>query len=174
MRFYKNSKNILIFLLVLAVACLAVYNLITNLKDFFTTSMVPLLSVLVVIFISYFLTQIKTDERRKLDCIEKIINKIQNEMKHSKTFQVSSLEENKMALLYQKSIANKIEYIISLNIDVIKDQMKYVETEFFSLRELYGNHMHDSDYMDKSKDDIEKRIVNITDKCDEIMLKLCK
>lgn len=47
-----------------------------------------------------------------------------------------------------------------------------IEGEFESLRELYGEHYTDRDYMEKSTPDIAKRLYLIDDKIDKVHMEL--
>jgi hypothetical protein len=126
------------------------------------------------IFISYYLVQLKNDERRNRDNIDRIISKVQSLISNTELIDASTKNAQAKSLLLQKSLANKLEYIKMNCSHEIKPDLEYICSEFEHLRELYGGHIHDNEYLIKSVDDFKKYIINIDDKCDSLHIKLYK
>lgn len=173
MKTKKVLSIIGISMVLLFIVGIAIYNIVVNKTDFLDASIYQVLSLLFAITITYLLTQKKNDERRKNDMLDKMILGIQKDISEKSLVRYETEEEQTIALLQQKSLANRLEYLKDKKTCAdIADEVDYISREMEHLREFYGSHMKDKDYMEKSSADIEKYIVNITDKCFYIRLKL--
>ena len=156
-----------------AIVLIGIYNIIKYGQDFFKASIYQIVSLLFAIIITYLLTQKKNDARRKADMLEKMFLGIEKDITDKSLIQFVTVDERNIALLQQKSLASRLEYLKEAKICVdIASDVEYMAKEMENLREFYGAHMSDKDYMEKSTADMEKYIVNITDKCFAVRLKL--
>lgn len=167
------KKNWIVLIFVAMVAALTIYNLIKN-TDFFDASMSSLISIVAVLLISYYLTQRKNDDRRKLENVDRLLTKIQEELKNKEICDASSEEKIEQALILQRSLGNKLKYYMDYCNEKEKRDAKYMFEEFKRVRELYGNHMNDSEYIRKSKGDFKNILTKIDDKCEELHLLIFK
>lgn len=171
----KKRKGTIIIACIIGVVfgALTIYNIFYNSEGFWKISIYHILSLVFVIFISYFLVQKRTDERQKVSMVDKMIEDIQKSVSMDVVVGYETEEDRKQALLYQKSIANRIDYLQKSSVcSVIKEDLEYIKKEMESLREFYGNHMNDKSYMEKSTTDFNKYIVNICDKCYAMRLQI--
>lgn len=162
---------VLTFFILVGCIYLFAYNWNNN-KDFFKMSLSTLMTIVTAIIISFYLVQKKKDERRKIDNIDKILTKVQLFINDTKLIDASTQSALNNALLMQKSLANKLEYIKKNCPKEIEFDLLYICNEFQHLRELYGGHFKDEEYIKKSADDFKKFIINIDDKCDAIHMNL--
>ena len=152
---------------------IGIYNIVVDAGAFFTASIYQIISLLFAIVITYLLTQRKNDKRRKNDMLDKMILGIQKDISEKTLVCYATEEERSIALLLQKSLASRLEYLKNARMCAsIVDEIDYISKEMENLREFYGSHMTDKEYMEKSSTDFEKYIVNISDKCFSIRLKL--
>ena len=175
----KKVFNVLLYVLacilamIILVGCIYIfkYNIKNNI-DFLKTPLSTLLTLFTGIVISFYLVQRKNDSRRKIDNIDKIINKVQADVNNTQLIDASSQSATNIALLKQKSLASRLEYINKHCPKNIKKDLDYIMGQFLQLRELYGGHFMDQEYIVKSSDDFKKYITNIDDKCDAIHINL--
>ena len=167
----RNKTSVIVCIIAAAILLsVAIYNIVVDSTGFWKTNVTSLLSILAVLFISYYLTQMRNDERKKIDNIERLILKIQQEVASEKIIHGKS----NMCLMYQRSINNKIEYLQNENLTSISDELKYIHEQFQSLRDMYGEHMNDSNFPGSIEPDFNRIIVNIVDKCDMMLIELRK
>ena len=153
------------------IGAVSIYNICTN-DSFFELSVSATLNLAIIIFISYYLTQMRNDKRKQQESIERLIVKIQSEVIRPGLFNGDC--EYKIKLLHQRSITNKIEYIKKLGLAKIATDISYIDTEYNTLRDLYSNHMNNSEDINKLRPDFEKHIMNIADRCDMILIEITK
>lgn len=167
----KNNWVLLIFSIF--VFALFFFNLLTN-KDFWISSASSIFSIFAVLFLSYYLTQKRNDQRKKLENYDRLICKIQDELYNEAMFCANSKEEQNKALNLQRSLGNKLKYFMDFCDEELKDDAKYMSDEYVRLKTLYGNHMSDVDYINKSKEDFKNGLCKIDDRCEELHLKIFK
>lgn len=150
------------FLVIIAVGCLiwSIYNGFNNGK-FLEASLIQILTLVVAIFISYFLVQHKNDRRRKADFINKMLQEIVLQVEDEGVLDA----DTSRAWTIQKSIANRLLALKDNGFKDIEQDMDYVIKEFEEIRELYSNHVDDLETVEK---DINRHRVNISDKCTKI------
>lgn len=169
----RDRNKISVIVCIVAVVILlgvAIFNIITDAAGFWTTNITSLLSILAVLFISYYLTQMKNDERKRIDNIERLILKIQQEVTDEKLIH----GKRNMCLMYQRSTNNKIEFLQNQNLVSICDGLKYIHEQFQSLRDMYSDNMNDPDFPDSIEQDFRRIEVNIVDRCDMMLIELRK
>ena len=167
----KSDKRMLVVTMVI-LPIIMVWNICKNGTAFFDATIYQILSLSFAVVITFMLTQKKNDERRKIDMLEKMIASIQKDIQNPEVFGYDSEESRELALLNQKSLANRID-ILTETCKNNKD-IEYIERELGELREIYGTHMNDGEYMKKSSRDLKRHIVNIEDKCSKIIFDLYK
>ena len=147
-----------------------IYNLIVDWQKFLTTNITSLLSIFAVLLISYYLTQRKNDERKRIDNIERLILKIQQEVTKDSLIQSKS----NMCLLNQRSLNNKIEYLQKQGLSLINKELEYIHEQFQTFRDMYGDHMNEPETIKSMEQDFNRIVVNIVDKCDFMLIELRK
>lgn len=168
-----NKRNISKWICIGAIIVLVIivlYNCVTDWKVFLTTNVTSVLSISAVLIVSYYLTQMRNDERKRIDNVERLIIKIQQEIVSEKVIH----GKINMCLLYQRSIANKIGYLRGLDLTKINDDLKYIDEQFITFKDLYGSHMNDTDFPESMEQDFQRLIINIIDRCDEMLVDLRK
>lgn len=155
--------------------CLLGYNVYAKGKVFFEASIYQIISLMFALLITFFLTQMKNDERRKLDMLDKMLIDIQKDLNDENILKFETEDERSMALLHQKSVANRLKYLVDNNLfPELEEEIKYIDNEIGHLRDMYGEHMTDMEYMRKSKKQFTLYITNVEDKIFLAHLKLFK
>lgn len=155
-----------IVICIIGFIALGTYNIVFN-KDFFKTPLTTLVSVLVAIILSYYLTQRKVDDRRRKEKIDQLLYKIQGIVLEDNFIIVQDTD-----LILHRSVANKIQYLEKNIPNEIRDDVNRLANIFKDYRYFYGEHYKDDDYMKKSKKDLLNYITKIDDICDSIHMKL--
>lgn len=172
MKRIKGNSAIVIFGSIVLL-CIGVYNICTNGKSFFEASVYQVISLIFVLLITFYLTQMKNEERRKIDMLDRMLIDLQNELNADRFIKYETEDDIHMALLSQKSVANRLAYLRESGLfPKIMEEIKYIDNEITHLREMYGEHMNDKEYMNKSKKDFDKYITNAEDKIFSVHLKL--
>lgn len=163
----KHTKEIIFIIFVFAGAITIV---LLNFRDpdFWSANIVQVLTLVISVFLSFFLVQRFTDKRRKIDCYEEILNNIQETICLNEIIFSNSQE----ALLLQKSVANKIKHLKDHSFKEVQSDLEYIDNEFTELRQLYSNHQQSSDSLQSIELDLTRHKTNISGKIDKIMLTL--
>lgn len=167
--FQKKNWYFVVGVLVVVVIAVCVFLTIKNWKQpgFVSASLTDIVTVLLGLVISFFVTERLTDRRRRNDCIEHIIVEIETFVSDENNFAL-----NKSALLHQASCANRIKYLKDANFPDIKDDINFIEVNFRNIRDLYSNHSQNEESLQNVKVDIDKHRNNIVDKCSKIRVEL--
>lgn len=167
----RHTKSIVICVIAAIILfVLGLYNAVKNAEDFWSTNITSLLSISAVLFISYYLTQMRNDERKRIDNIERLVMKIQAEISSETLY----CGKSNMCLMYQRSLNNKIEYLQEQNLSSIGSGLDYIHEQFQTYRDMYADHMNDTDFPASIEQDFSRIVVNIVDRCDKMLIELRK
>ncbi len=164
----KVKRALQIFIPSIILLILVIYNCCN--KRFFEASFIDIVSIGVIIFFTFYLSENINDTRRRNDCIEHIIMEIQEMVSGPKVFSNNS----KSALSTQASCANKIKYLKDGNFKEIKDDIDFISEKFQVIRDLYSDHSQDPNDLGVVQVDFERYQMLINDKCDKIRIELYK
>ena len=170
----KNSLFLslgIIILFIIVISGLVYYNIKNN-TEFFETSFSTVMSMVIAVVVSYYFVQKKTDNRRKKEKVDKLLYKIQEVIIDENFLSVENEEIIRKNLILHRSIANKLKYVNDNIDDSFNEDMKKISETFEKLREFYGDHFNDSDYIKKSVKEITNFKSIIDDNCDNIHMKL--
>lgn len=154
----------------MAVAILfCVFLIYKNIKkvNFFSANAVDIITILLGVIITFYLTERMNDKRRRNDCIEHIIMEIESFVSDDNNFSICP-----NTLMQQASCANRIKYIKDAAFSDIKDEIDFIEHHFTDIRDLYSNHYQNEEEFKGVKKDIDKHRNCITDKCCKIRIGL--
>lgn len=166
----KYMKPIVIFCLVVAtiLVALALGNL--HKSTFWEASLVDLITLVIAIVLSFFITQVIDDDKRRKQCIEDVILEIQSMVGDERCYSVCG----RQALLKQQSCANKIKYLKEAGFKDIAKDIDFIENEFCEIRDLYSEHNKSEKDLAGIQKDIDRHVDGIYDKCDKIRIALYK
>lgn len=164
---WKRNKVVVIASCVVVGLCIFLF--VVNWKDayFFSARLTDIITILVGVVIVVFITERLTDQRRRNDCIEHIVLEIEVFVTDDSNFVI-----DKSTYIKQGSCANRIKYLKDANFPEIKEDIKFIESNFQDIRDLYSNHNQNEEALQEVKIDIDKHRTNISDKCSKIRIGL--
>ena len=163
----KKNLGIAAFVVIIALACL--FLVLKNIKtpNFLSASLIDIVTIILGVAITLFLTESLNDKRRRNDCIEHIIMEIESFISDDNNFKA-----NPNTLMRQSSCANRIKYIKDAGFPDIKDDIDFIEQHYTEIRDLYSNHYQNETELQGVKKDIDKHRDLIVDKCCKIRVGL--
>lgn len=152
----------------------SIYNIIEN-CTFFHTPFSNILTIGIAIFIAYYWTQRKNDERKLKEQIEAIVDKVQLfATSESALFHEGGIEKNKVYMLH-KNISNKIEILeMHKKKMMIEKEVDALRTQFDAYRDFVGVNIEKYEILSASDDYLRNFLQTIEDKCDRIKLNIYK
>lgn len=176
----KNSKLLEVgvgIVLIFILLPISIYNIKHDLNNFLSLNVYNLLSIVISCVIAYYLVQLKSTERKKVEVCESLINRIQKEVLSEKLLGHTD-QEAKYVTMSHKSIRNKItnlrHYASSLK---ITDEINYINDEFEKLRDAFSNNprnLTDEKMIEDYKALVLNCAQNIDNKCEDARSKIYK
>lgn len=151
-----------------SILCLifGIYNFSHN-KDFLKAPLTTIITILVAVIVSFYLVQRKTDSRRKSEKIDKLLYKVQEMINDPVLITFSP-----NTLLLHRSVINTIKLIETNIAPEFKQDIANIKEKFEYIRNVYGNHYTDEDFMQKSYVDLINYVYLIDDICNKIHMEL--
>ena len=165
----KWVKEHLEIIIVVVAILLCIFLICKNYKDpcFFRADIIDILTILIgSIFVIYF-SERMTDRRRRNDCIEHIVEEIEQYILDDNNYKI-----NKSTFIKHQSCANRIKYLRDASFTDIKDDIEYIQRHFEEIRTLYSNHSNSEEELEAIRVDIDRHRANINDKCSKIRIGL--
>lgn len=167
-----NVKYLIGMILVLIsfLAGLNVQNLTSN---FFEISLFEVIYIVILIYISFYLTQKKEDERKLKEKSEDLLYKLNNIISDQRFIQIETKDDVEYVNQQHQRISNiintlqkiKISKEFNLNIDVILSKID-------QHRNIIGNHINDVSHLNKCKPDFIVIISVIKSKVDDSVVEM--
>lgn len=172
----KNKISMSGIILLSILFILAIPLVITNIKgnnEFFDTSITSLLSLITVIYVSFYLTQKINDKRKKLDHIIELLEKIQVTINNDDFIALQDKNAREKALMLHRKISNKIEIIkdYRYHSDLLKLINEMVK-DLQEMRNLYGEYTPGSSLSNDDDREIHRIINRIDHNCDKLQTAL--
>lgn len=148
--------------------------------DFWKVSAGQLLTPLCAICLTFFATQLKTDQRETKKHAEILIEKIQSIVVNDNFYQIPASAEGEEKKELQKQIqmthrklSNSISNLKSYSAKLgFADEVEYIRNEFMTYRRLVDENLLDFAELSKLKNALRLHAEKIDSKCDEIITKL--
>ncbi len=168
----KKIISVIIWLFIICLIVLLIYNIITS-ADFFATSISTFVTFGIAVFVTYYLTQGKNDDRCTRETIVKVIDQIQLFTISPERIIFSESTDHKTLLLELRRLRSKIE-ILSFYAKQYGYETEYLEikTQFDNYENFCDTHYQDLQHMQKSYLEIMRWMQNIDSRCDNIRVKL--
>lgn len=170
----KNRKKYIIpSIFLIFIVCLAVYNIYDQGVEFLKINAGSIVTSLIALFISYYLSQARTDERKQREVIDGIIVELKSDVQDEYLYVITSDTDNRLLLSKIRSILNNIELLRQLKTTEIKKQdIDYIINEFEQYNVFIGDHISDFDYLTKSEKQLKKYLDSVSSKLNKIRLDL--
>jgi len=166
----KKIKPLLF--LSIPIIVLAVYN-IYSYDKFWEISVSTVITASIAIYISYYFTQNRLDQRKAQDSLEKVLSKLETEISRTPIRAMTSETEKSQILLGIRRINNKI-FVLKKYQELfgIVEDVKWIHQRFKDYEEFVGDHIDDMDYLSKSQSELIRPLERIDDRIDTIRIKL--
>lgn len=140
-----------------------------NKEDFFKANIMQVVSLTTTIIISVIFVQWLNEKRSKREIIVKIVTDILEKIENDE----DTFDRGKhIALVKQRTIANKIKYLVSYSeIWEIKDDLKIIEENFERIKEIFSEH-YEKEEAENYRMQMENYKYIINDKCNKIIMLL--
>lgn len=171
----KTTKHLIkVIIAIVAITLLFVIIFLNNFKNrnFFTMDFYQIIYLCFMIFISFYLVQLKTDERKRKEILYEFVCILKNDTICITKDVVVNQPQTKFQLL-SRNIENKINMLKKVMKKYeIEKEVEYIAQELQNLESTVSNHINDSKILESNYIDIERNIYNICSKCDELLYKL--
>ena len=168
----QKISNFLIVVFALIILFNFGYNIFAKTEGFWENSFIDVIEMSILLFVSYFLVQIQNKENRRKEKIDFIISKIQDKILDEELIMVETENERLVTKVKLMSISNLLECVKDTNYKKAKKNIELIISNMDTLTALVLDHIDDEDHIRKSNADIQRLIMNISDRLDRIHLDL--
>ncbi|MEE3485507.1 MAG: hypothetical protein VZQ98_14450 [Bacteroidales bacterium] len=168
----KRCRTSIFTIIIVAIGLVwSAYNIfvIGDCKTFFGANLFQILTIMVAIVISFYISQRITDRRRKADVIEKMLYIIQDRLSNKDIILSSKREVSLPAL---REVENNLKYLTEHCFSGQKDDFKILNDKFEVLRGLFDESFMQESRLNELKPKMVSAISVINSKCNEIILKM--
>ncbi len=167
-----KARNIALLFFVIIILGLIGFNICNN-KSFLEASISSLLSLLIVVVISFYLTQRINDEREKNKIIIRILEQIAESVYDPQIFAFEGKKEIRLAFIAQRRVSNKIKILNNYKLEPkVKEVSDKLQAEFNKARDIYSANCYTEQESEDFKYKIQSEIELIENCCDEIIASL--
>lgn len=172
---YSWPTYILLFFLALCILVWGCYSSHLDKDKFFSVNLTQLLTLSVAFFLSFYMTQLFNKKRRVVDSICKVLDQLEKEVTDSKMYIFSSEEERSDALMQQRRINNHFELLRGCAQEFKFDKtLSMAVKSYDEYKEFYGNHIQDTDYLAKSKNELRRPLDTVANMVTQIKLDISR
>ena len=128
------------------------------------------------IVVTFYLVQKKNDERKIKEKLEDVLSKFQLIILSPTALLKNNFNQNEI-LLVVRTANNKLnlltKYVEKYELKELTKEIEYIADKYNEYRVFIGDNLRDEEYLknQKAKDNVQRLLSCIDDKCDEI--KLC-
>lgn len=156
----KNRRIVKYIILIVILALLgafAIYNIICN-DSFFTASLANIITIAIAVFVSFYLVQRWTDERKRKEIFLSLLTKLQSVIEDENAYNFDAQSKDEITMR-KRDISNWIKILEDANPPYIKDEdVKFIREKFDEYSDIIGNHIDDLDALRKLKKDLKRPI----------------
>ena len=165
-----REYKILIIIFIFTV-CLIVINF--DNERFMDVSLANIITFDIAIYVAYFLTQKKLDNRVKVEKIYSLVCSISDTARVILNIEIWENSSKNVFTLNIRKMKNKVAILESFKKKYdFEKEIEYIKNQISDLDSFVSEKIDDYEYLNKSRISIERYINNIETKCDEIFLKL--
>lgn len=171
--------SVIVALFAASIVFLIVWNAIngnnSSSNKFLETSLSTCISLLLVLAVSFSLTQIMTGQRKKQEILIRVAQKLEDLIESPVGYRVCADSEDYEAILnsHKRQMSNLIKLLDNKADDFrIRDKVDYLKERFKEYDDLIGNHITDVEYLSNSEKELKRPLEVMTGTLFEIMLKL--
>lgn len=163
--------GIFLTLLTGCVIAIGFHNYKTN-SNFWSASAVNCVTIIVAIFISYWLTQKGNDKRKQKEILANLVFNIRLKIDQEDMYKLGDKSTQDINMR-NRDITNMIDVLEGVKSRFrIETEVAFVAEKFDEYKELIGKHIDDRDYLEKSQDELKRPVLLMSNKLFEIALSL--
>lgn len=164
-----RTASIIIIISVLIV----LFKINVDSNGFWAFDFYEIIYLCIIIFISFFLTQHYTDERKRKDYIIDMVNKVSN---YTLSINLDKIIEDKNSNFFVmeiRNIRNTLDLLNEIAIKYeIKDEVKYLQGEIAEIDNTVSENLSNIENLRILKTTIERHKNNVGNKCDAVKFKI--
>lgn len=168
----KNNSNMrqnwFKYVCIVGIVVLIIGNI--NNKNFFSMSLFDILTLIIMLFVSYYLVEKKSDKRIRQSKIEETLNLIKKDIEEITITYFTGDYQRKYTMLSRR-ISNKVIILEKYDKDFcIENEVKEFKDKFLQFDTLIGNHITNIDEIKVVMKDIENYKNMMLQKLDNIFM----
>ena len=168
----KNNSNMrqnwFKYVCIVGIVVLIIGNI--NNKNFFSMSLFDILTLIIMLFVSYYLVEKKSDKRIRQSKIEETLNLIKKDIEEITITYFTGDYQRKYTMLSRR-ISNKVIILEKYDKDFcIENEVKEFKDKFLQFDTLIGNHITNIDEIKVVMNDIENYKNMMLQKLDNIFM----
>lgn len=168
----KFGKVVLLIVVICTIFGLIGYNYSKCKSVFFSATLLDILNLIFIAVFTYFLVELKSDERKRKECIENLINKLYLLLDDSRLYKIENEEHLNYIRIVQRSIKSKIGVLRDFDCKNIKLDVEHISNEFEEYWKIISEDVNDINKLKELKNTLFRHINNIQNNLDEIIVKL--
>lgn len=174
MKGLKTYEKIVLGIIVLIMLVAVLVNLfILKNWDFFKFTISSCLTILVTLFVSYWLTNSNQNEKNQKEIFLHLMEKTQELVNEESMYKINANSDINVILMQKRKMNNNVtimkKYAEKM---LISDEIRFIDEKFQEYANIIGNHQDDLEYLEKSDKDLRRLLELIDWKLQEAMLKL--
>ena len=168
----KRIKIGTIVFLLMIIIILGIVNFITN-GEFWKASFYEIITLIIALVVTYIFSELNSKEVKRREILERMLENVQDIINQPKYYKLRDTDEKDLSMM-KRTINNKLSLINQelKNDKTMNEKIKYIIDNFNDYRSLIDEHLNDREYLEKSENELRKKLLLIDDKIDEIKLKL--
>ena len=173
-KLFSKKKIPLIICLVFAVSIIVLGFFSRKTNGFWDLSIGQIITYAIAIVFAFYITQIKSDERKRKEHVERLILEIQDIVTDPSFYRILK-DENYQTIITvrNRKVNNYIDLIVQYGTELgFKRDADYISKEFKDYKDFVSDHIADYEYLQKSEKQLNKYSENINSKCDSIIFLL--
>lgn len=168
----KYRTGIVVAGTIIGVLILGIYNAFQN-NEFWNASITNILTILVALVFTYYMTQRTNNIRRKKDVVSKILDRLYVLIADPRMCKINSSKDVDFVKINIRTISNKISCLEQMARELqYEEEIRQMKEAFSSYEEFISDHINDIEYLKKSEKQLNNGIGLIDNKCDMILVKM--
>ena len=164
-------KDFALIIIVIITDLFLFFKNISN-KDFFEMNLYQIISISLIVIVSFYLTQKTQDYRKKKEIVVNIVEKISAIVQEIDLESMKS-DNCKIFMSKNRAIDNKITILLKIAKRYnINDEVQYLKRENDEAKVLVSTRIGNLTELNTIYQDVTRHKGNIQNKCDEILFKL--
>jgi hypothetical protein len=133
---------------------------------------VNFLTLLVAAFFAFYLSSRMADEKRYNEKLDSIISKIQDIVNSDQLYKVTKSDDIRYITMRIRAVNNKLDILAKQKHTNLNAEIEYIKKQFKEYKDNFSNHIDDLTFLQQSEYTLQRNLLLIDDKCDEMHLKL--